>query len=334
MATALVTGGTGFVGSHIVRTLVEAGHTVRVLHRPSSRLDLLANLSVEHALGDLLDTAALEAAMRGCDWVFHTAAVADYWRAQRIKMYLVNVHGTRNVLDAAQRVGVRRVILTSSGAAVGLHPDGRPSDETMAFNYPPARFPYGHSKALSELEAQRAVARGQEVVILSPSVVLGPGDLNQISGSMIVEFARGLVPPFYPAGSVSVIDVRDVANAHLAAAERGRSGERYLLGAVDVSYRAFWKIIAETVGAKPPVIPLPAPLAAPLASLVRLLRDMGIPLPINADQVWLSARDVCFDARKARRELGEPQIGLEQSIRETYEWYIAHGIINAARRSG
>src|SRR5512137_1388348 len=117
MATALVTGGTGFVGSHIVRTLVEAGHTVRVLRRPTSRLDLLSDLPVEHAIGDLLDTAALEAAMRGCDWVFHTAAVADYWRAQRVKMYLVNVHGTRNILDAAQRAGVRRVILTSSGAA-------------------------------------------------------------------------------------------------------------------------------------------------------------------------------------------------------------------------
>jgi dihydroflavonol-4-reductase len=139
------------------------------------------------------------------------------------------------------------------------------------------------------------------------------------------------VPPFYPAGSVSVVDVRDVARAHMAAAEHGRSGERYLLGAVDVSYRTFWKIIAETVGARPPVIPLPAFLASPLANAVSLLRDIGVPLPINADQVWLSARDVCFDTRKARRELGEPQIGLEQTIRDTYAWYAAHGVINAAK---
>jgi dihydroflavonol-4-reductase len=327
MAKALVTGGTGFVGSHVVRTLIAAGHTVRVLRRPTSRLDLIADLPVEHALGDVLDSSGLDAAMRGCDWVFHVAAVADYWRAQRIRLYLINVQGTRCVLEAARRAGVSRVVFTSSGAAVGLRPDGLPSDESVPFNLPPGQFPYGHSKALAECEVLHAAARGQDVVILNPAVVLGPGDLNQISGSMIIEAARGVVPPLYPAGAVTIIDVRDVAQAHLAAAERGRTGERYLLGATDVTYRDLWRLIAEEVGGRAPAMPLPAALAPALAGAVGLLRMAGVSLPVDADQVRLSARRVCFDCRKAHHELGTPHFDLHTSIRDTHAWYAAQGMI-------
>ncbi len=154
----LVTGGTGFVGSHVVRALTNAGHDVRVLHRASSRLDALAGLEYESAVGDILDADSLRPACSGCDWVFHVAAVADYWRADRQRMFAANVEGTRAVLQAAREAGVRRVVFTSSAAAVGLRHDGQPADESLPFNLPPQRFPYGYSKAQAESIAQQAVA--------------------------------------------------------------------------------------------------------------------------------------------------------------------------------
>ncbi len=326
MVKALVTGGTGFLGSHIVRTLIEAGHTVRVLRRATSSLTLLEGLPVEHAIGDVMDSESLDAAMAGCAWVFHVAAVADYWRANRIKLYLVNVNGTVNVLKAAQRAGVRRVIFTSSSAAVGMRKDGRPADETIMFNLSPSQFPYGHSKHLAELEIQRAVAQGQDVVILNPAIIYGPGDLNQISGSMITEIAGGNMF-IYPDGGATVIDVRDVAAAHLAAAERGRSGERYLLGTVDMSHKALLKMIADVVGAPPPTVRVPAYVTPLLAAAVEAIRQTGISLPVDANQIRLSARNFYSDCHKAWRELGEPKIDLRQSLEDTYHWYVEQGII-------
>lgn len=330
MVNALVTGGTGFLGSHITRTLVEAGHTVRVLRRPTSRLDLLEGLPVEHALGDVVDPASLEQAMQGCEWVFHVAAVADYWRANRIKMYLVNVNGTANVLKTARRAGVRRVIFTSSGAAIGLRNGDGSVDETIPFNLPPRDFPYGHSKFLAEQEVQRAVAQGQDVVILNPSVVLGPGDLNMISGSSIVEFARGNVF-MYPAGGITVIDVRDVAAAHVSAAERGRTGERYLLGTLDISHRALFKLIADVVSVPAPTLAVPGAITPTVATVVSWARRFGFHLPIDDNQVRLSARNVFFDCHKAWRELGEPTIDLRQSLEDTYRWYVERGVITKTR---
>jgi dihydroflavonol-4-reductase len=324
---ALVTGGTGFLGSHIVRALVEAGHSTRVLRRETSPLDLVQDLPVEHAIGDVLDGSSLVQAMQGCDWVFHVAAVSDYWRANRIQLYLVNVNGTINVLNAARKAGVRRVIFTSSGAAVGLRDDGRPADESTPFNRSAQQFPYGHSKFLAEQEVQRAVAQGSDVVTVNPAVVIGPGDLNQISGSAVIELARGNIP-VYPAGGVTIIDVRDVAAAHLAAAEKGRTGERYLLGAADLSTKALQKLIANIVGVPAPTIAVP-PAVTPLVALAaENLRRLGITLPMDATQIRLSARNIYFDCHKAWRELGEPQIDIQQSLKDTYDWYVDHGVIN------
>ncbi len=333
MVKALVTGGTGFLGAHIVRMLIERGHTVRVLRRESSRTDLIADLPIEHALGDVTDVDSVRAASQGCAWVFHTAAVADYWRAQRTKLYQVNVDGTRNVLEAARAAGVGRVIFTSSAAAVGLRADGKPSDESVLFNLPPERFPYGHSKMLAEQAAAKAVEAGLSVVTLNPSVIFGPGDLNLISGSMIVEPARGLVPPFYPVGAVTAIDVRDVAAAHLAAAERGVSGERYILGAHDVTYRELFSLICQIVGARPPKLPLPKALATPLSALINALSRLGVRLPVDGNQIWLSARRMLFDASKARAAFGAPQISLRQSLEDTYQWYLEHGLVAKKRQA-
>ncbi|MHB8626156.1 MAG: NAD-dependent epimerase/dehydratase family protein [Aggregatilineales bacterium] len=326
MVTALVTGGTGFVGAHVARALIEYGHHARILRRTSSPLTALEGLDVEHAIGDVTDPHSLLSAMAGCEWVFHVAAVADYWRADKDRMYRVNVEGTRYVLDAAQKAGVKRVVLTSSGAAVGLRADGQPADESVAFNQNPARFPYGHSKFLAEQEAQQAAAHGQEVVIVNPAVVIGPGDIHQISGSLIIELARRGVPAL-PPGSITLIDVRDVAAAHIAAAQVGKSGERYLLGAESLTWPAMARLTGQVIGVKPPRLVIPRAAIPVLARLIGGLRAIGDKVPIDATQMRLSGRDVRFDCHKAWNAFGPPQIDMRRSIRDTYDWYKAHGVL-------
>jgi dihydroflavonol-4-reductase len=324
---ALVTGGTGFVGSHVARALVAAGHTPRVLHRPTSKLDALEGLNYESALGDILDETALQTACEGCDWVFHVAAVAEYWRADKASMFEANVEGTRRVLRAAKAAGVKRVVFTSSAAAVGQRADGRPADETTPFNLPPDKFPYGYSKVLAEEVVQEAVAAGQDVVIVNPVIVMGPGDLNMISGSYIVQVKR--LGPLVPvtSGGISVIDVRDVARMHLAAAQRGRTGERYLLMAANYSHRDWLGMIADVVGVPRPFIPTPDFVLPPTAALVNLARRVGLSTPIDANQVLLGGMNMFTDGSKAWAELAKPQIDMRQSLQDTYTWYREHGYL-------
>ncbi len=324
---ALVTGGTGFVGSHIVRALGEAGHTARVLHRPSSKLDALNELDYETALGDILDEPALEKACQDCDWVFHVAAVADYWRADHSKMFEANVEGTRRVLNAARNAGVKRVVFTSSAGAIGLRSDGQPANERILFNLSPDHFPYGYSKVLAERVVQEAVSAGQDIVIVNPVVVMGPGDLNMISGSYIVQIKKlgRLVP--VPPGGIAVIDVRDVAQMHLAAAEYGRSGERYILNTANYTQREWMGMIADVVGVKRPFITAPAFILPLAANIIDLLRRWGIQTPIDGDQTRLGARDIHFDGSKAWAELGEPQVDMLTSLQDTFSWYREHGYL-------
>lgn len=324
---ALVTGGTGFVGSHIVRALNEAGHSVRVLHRSSSKMDALLGTTYESAIGDILDEAALKAACQGCDWVFHVAAVADYWRADKSKMTEANVEGTRRVLNAAQAASVKRVVFTSSAAAVGLRADGQPSDENVAFNLSPHHFLYGYTKVCAEQVVADAVKSGQDVVVVNPVVVMGPGDLNMISGSYIVQIKQlgALVP--VPPGGIAVIDVRDVARMHLAAAERGRTGERYILNTANYSQREWMGMIADVVGVRRPFLPVPAFILPVAATAINLLRRFGINTPVDADQTRLGARSIHFDGSKAWSAFGAPHINMRQSIEDTYRWYTEHGYL-------
>lgn len=325
MVKTLVTGGTGFLGSHIARELVRRGDTVRILRRTTSRLDAVADLDVEHAVGDVLDPESLRAAMRGVEWVFHTAAVADYWRNDPEHIYRVNVDGTRNMLQAAEQTGVERVIFTSSAASIGYRTDLRPMDETARFNWDPHLTPYGHSKFLAEAEVYRAIRRGLDCVILNPTVILGPDDLNQISSSVVVEMARGNVPPTAPPGGVTIIDVRDVAAAHVAAAERGRTGEQYILGAVDLTHKAWMRLTARAVGRSIQVVTLPAVVVRIMALAADALRRLGVPLPVEGNQLRLSTRMMFYNSAKSWRELGEPRIPVQQSIQDSFTWYRSRG---------
>ncbi len=326
MVRALITGGTGFIGSHIARELIANGHTPRILRREKSPLKALEGLTVEHAIGDVTDPDSLEKAMQGCDWVFHVAAVADYWRADKSKMYFVNVDGTRNVFTAAEKAGVKRVVFTSSGAAIGIKADKTPSDETVRFNLDPARFPYGHTKFLAEAEVARAVKRGLDVVTVNPSIVMGPGDINQISGSTLIELRKGSIPAT-PAGGATFIDVRDAAAAHIAAAERGRTGERYILGAYDLTWRDLMPIAAQVVGVRPPMFVLPGFFAEPLGRLIDFLRMLNAPIPLDGNQMRLSAKNIFYDCRKSWKELGEPKIALRDMLTDTFTWYRDNGYV-------
>jgi dihydroflavonol-4-reductase len=328
LPSVCITGGTGFLGSYLVRLLSEKGHYVRVLHRPNSKLTALEGLSYESALGDVTDEASMRKAFEGCDWVFHAAAVADYWRADKSYMFEVNVEGTRKVLAAAKAAHVQRIIFTSSAAAIGLPKDkNHPSDETVPFNLPPEKFPYGYSKFQAEALIHEAVTQGQDIVTLNPSGITGAGDLNLISGTFVEQVAKlqWLVPS--SKGGIGISDVRDVAASHLAAAEKGRIGEHYILNTANYSYSELFGLIASVIGVAPPLIEAPSFVLPFAANTIELLRRLKIPTPIDANQARLGGKYVYFDASKAHRELHQPQIDMHQSIKETYDWYCEHGYI-------
>lgn len=324
----LVTGATGFVGAHLVRALVQAGHAVRVLYRSGSKLRQLADLDLEAVQGTLADSAALERACAGCDVLFHVAAKADYWKDDdRAALWQINVEGTRNILAAARAAGVKRVVFTSSASAIGIRPGTELADENDAFNLPPERFYYAYTKWKAEEAVAEFVADGMDIVTLNPAVIIGPGDLNAISGSFIIETARyqWLVP--MSSGGLSVIDVRDVARAHLNAIDRGRSGQRYILTAANLSYRQWFRLIAAACDARPPLFSTPDWLLEPIARGIDALRRLGLQTPMDADQTRLGSAHVYLDAGKAQRELGAPEIDIETSLRDTFEWYRQHGYI-------
>lgn len=323
---ALVTGATGFVGAHIIGALGVEGIEARALHRSTSRMDALAGLAYESALGDVTDLESLRTACEGCDWVFHVAAVADYWRADQRRMVEVNVEGTRRVLQAARETGAQRVIFTSSAAAVGFR-GSPPADETVAFNLPPERFPYGYSKVQAEAVALEAVDAGQEVVIVNPVVVLGPGDLNVISGDFVLKVKRLQWTIPVPPGGIAVVDVRDVARMQIAAARQGRVGERYILGTANYTMADWFRLIAEVVDAAAPVLPVPGWALAPLANLFDAARSAGLQLPVDGNQLRLGTQNIFFDYTKAHGELCPPSIDMRQSIADTYAWYAENGYI-------
>lgn len=322
----LVTGATGFVGSQVAAALVRQGHRVRVLRRKTSTTVALDGLDVEHVYGDLLEPEAVKTAVEGCDRVFHVAALSSYWRAKAADVYRVNVEGTRVVLDACLKAGTSRVVHTSSCAAIGIRRDGRPSDETQPFDPREERFAYGHSKYLAEQEVLKAARLGLQVVMVNPAAVMGPGDHNLISGSMIVEMAKRPMPGC-PPGGVCMADVDAVVEGHLAAAERGRAGERYILGGENLTYRQITAIIGQVVGRRAPRWTVPPWALPPAATALDLLnRFVSRPI-ISGDQLRLSAHNAFFDSGKAMAELGYRILPFRGAVERAYRWYQEHGYL-------
>jgi dihydroflavonol-4-reductase len=323
----LVTGGTGFVGSQLVAALVRRGDSVRVLRRASSKLVTLDGLPVEHAIGDILDLEAVEHAVEGCDWVFHVAGLSSYWRAKREEIYRVNVEGTRIVMDACLRAGVQRVVYTSSVAAVGIPPDGTIGTEDMAFDHLSTSFAYADSKHKAEQEVRQVTDRGLAAVIVNPAIVIGAGDQYLVAGQIGIEVARGrlfAVPP----GGFCVVDVDAVVQGHIAAAERGGVGERYILGGENLSYREIVATIAAMTGRPAPRRTLPRQALPVLGAIVDAAnRISSRPQPVSGDQLRLSAWDFFFDSGKAVRELGYPLLPFRGAAENALRWYREHGYL-------
>lgn len=329
MTLVLVTGATGCVGANIVEALLKRGYTVRALRRATSSLRALTGLEPELVTGDVMDLPALRAAMDGCAGVFHAAAISQYWRNDPATIYSVNVEGTRNVVQAACETGVRRIVFTSSVGALGQPAHrGALLDETAAFNLPPARFPYGHSKALAEAEVQRALAGGSlEAVIVNPSTVIGQRDVGFVGGEFLRAARQGKAVAA-PPGGVGIISASAVGKGHALAYERGRSGERYILSGENVLYRRLMRTVAEVVGVRPPAFVIPAPALALAAGVVDVLRRLRrTPLLVEGNQMRLSTRRLFYDTSKAERELGLPPVSARRAVEEAWAWYQAEGLL-------
>lgn len=325
----LVTGATGFLGSHVCRALVARGDRVRALHRPTSNLKALEGLRLELVTGDLLQPESLDHAMRGVDTVFHVAAESAYWR-NPAEVLQAAVAGTRYVLEAALQSDVRKVILTSTVAALGVPRGGEFLTEAHAFNLPPDAFPYGYAKYQAELTARRLAEGRLHLVIVNPSLVLGPGDLNRISGSFILETARGW-SFVYNDGGANVVHIDDVTEGHLAAAERGLSGERYILGGENLSHKEILTGVSRIVGKRPPWLRVPNALLSPLATVVNIAGRV-IPLPLDGAQLKMSRHRLWVDTSKARRDLSLPAPKpFRLAAQEAYDWYRQHGYLPKRR---
>lgn len=319
----LVTGSTGFVGSNLCRELLARGHAVRAFHRSSSKLRLLDGLDVEHAVGDLTQPETLEAAVQGIEAVFHAAA----WMGgseQGGKQYAVTVEGTRNLLQAARSAGVRRVVHTSSVAALGVPTDSTETpaliDERHTWNYRPDFYPYGYAKYLAEQEVQKAVAQGQDVVIVNPTLVFGPGDIYRQSESIIVQVAEHRVSVAI-AGGINCVHIDDVIRGHLAALECGRTGERYILGGENLTHMQLLRMIAEVTGVGAPNLVLPTRLVRSLAPPVQLLQAF-IHLPIASNLLRLAGYYFFYDGSKTEQELGlREHIPVREAISAAWAWF-------------
>jgi dihydroflavonol-4-reductase len=305
-----VTGATGFIGAHVTKLAAEADGPPRVTYRDEPRLDRLGDLEVEPIKADVLDRAALRRAFRGCEIVFHAAGLVASRPAERV--WQVNALGPRIAVEAAAAEGVRRVVVTSSVAGIGPAPADRPGTEEDTYAGWGLGLTYPDAKHEGEAEALAAGARlGVEVIVTNPSYVFGaPVDRSQAgetSTRMIGNYLAGRLPAVVDA-QTNVVDVRDVAKGHLLAAERGRPGERYVLGGHDVGWVELLERVGELSGVHHPLMVLP-PGAA------------GLPWLVGGEGISLMAQNWRYSSAKARRELGYRARSLDRTLRGTIDWY-------------
>ncbi len=331
----LVTGGTGCVGSHVVRALVRRGDRVRVLCLPDEGAAALSHLSdvagdVEVVRGDVRDEDAVRRAVDGCDAVFHLAAVAGLNSFLRRRMHEVNVVGTRHVAAAAARVGAR-LVHTSSASAVGLPPDGVPVDETFDFASTPVRHPYPLTKRIAERVVLDHVRAGADAVVLNPGAVLAPGgDWRNTWSGLVVLVARGRLP-VAPPGGFAFVGREQVVAAHLAALDHGVAGERYLVVGRNTTYAELVRRVAAEVGARPPRGTAPAGLLRAIAAggdlVGGLVRDPRRAPALSSRTLPFFVRELYYDGTKAERSLGVEARPLDATITELTAWCRSTGLV-------
>ncbi len=324
----LVTGATGFVGSAVARALLARGHPVRVLARPNSDRRNLAGLAVEIAEGVMEDPRSLARAVAGCRYVYHVAADYRIWVPDPAPMFRANVDGTRDLLTAALEAGAERVVYTSSVATLGLVPGGSADEETPS-SIDDMIGPYKRSKFAAE-EVVRALVRerGLPVVIVNPSTPVGPGDIKPTpTGRLILEAARGQMPAFVDTG-LNIVHVDDVAEGHLSAADKGRIGERYILGGENMTLAEILAGVAQAVGRRPPWLRVPHNVLFPVAIGAELVaRVTGRDPFVTLDGVRMSRKKMYFSSEKASHQLGYAPRPAREAIANAVSWFEANGYL-------
>jgi dihydroflavonol-4-reductase len=315
MPTTLVTGATGFVGSHVARALVARGDDVRVTVRATSNLDALAGLDVRTTIADLTDRRAVRRALKDVSRVFHVAGSTNL-RASEEALFEANVVATRVVLEECLRADVERVVHTSSTAAIGPAPQGGTADERTLWRGG-LGIPYADAKHEAEVEALRIAARGLPVVLVCPAYVLGRGDLGRSSTELVRRFMLRRIPA-YVDGAINVVDVEDVAAGMLLADAAGVAGERYILGNRNYTWDRLFADLARLSGIEPPAVRLSKTAALALAET--LVRAPG-PTPITPVEVRSAAQWWTYRSAKARRELGWTTRPHEETVEATVAWY-------------
>lgn len=327
MRRSFVTGATGFVGAHVARKLVARGDQVIALVRPSSNLALLDGLPIETVTGDLRDPDSLIAPTQGVDELYHVAADYRLWARDPRDIYRSNVEGTRNVLEAAAKQHVPKVVYTSTVGCLGIPKDGSSGDETTPVSRDDLVGHYKKSKYDAEQIALEYAGNGLGVVIVNPSTPVGPGDIKPTpTGKMIVDFLRGKMPGYVDTG-LNLVAVEDVAEGHLLAAERGRVGEKYILGNQNLTLREILAMLADITGRKPPTVRIPhwvALAASAVDTAVSRVRGVEPGVPLEA--VLMSRKRMFFSADKAVRELGLPQSPVKDALAGAVEWFRRNGV--------
>ena len=318
MGRTLVTGATGFIGSHVARLLVQRGDEVVVTVRPESSLEQLEGVEVRMVRADILDRRAVRRAMRGVERVFHVAGTTDL-RADRARVVSIAVEGTRIVLEEALRAEVERVVYTSSGAAIGPAGPGRSSDESTPYSGARHSIPYLDAMHEAETVALAMVSRGLPLVVVNPTLVLGAGDPGRSSTVLVRRFLHRQIPA-YVEGTLNVVAVQDVARGHLLAEERGGIGERYIFGNRNFTMTRLLADLGRLSGVQPPALKLPSPVAAAMALAAQRLGQTAVPTPV---EVRAASLNWSFSSRKAKRELGWRTSPHEDCLEETIAWYRA-----------
>lgn len=326
MKNVLITGGTGFIGSNLAHALLRDGCSVRILRRPHSDLRAIDNANVEHCIGDILDPVSLKRAMQGCDTVFHTAAFISYRKKDRDEMYNVNITGTRNIVHAGLALGVKKLVHTSSIAAIGYSPNGKPADEFNAFNWERFDIGYRISKHLAEKEIERGITLGLPAVMVNPAVVIGPGDIHIHGGQLIRDVYKKRVF-FSIAGGMNIAFIDDVVRGHIEAARRGRIGERYILCGENLTHKENLSRIAEIVVGWKPLFQLPSKFVQWLSAAVETTSDLLRIKPWITKELFAGIGiNNYYTSEKAQRELGYSITPFKEAVEQTFLWYKNTGL--------
>lgn len=322
-----VTGASGLVGSNLCHRLGELGYEVVGLVREKSNLLGLNGFRGKTVQGDILDEAVLVKSMEGADYVFHTAGLVSFDNRLREQLLKVNVEGVRIVVDAALKNGVKRLVHTSSVAAIGIPTEGDTADETVKYNRFEHKVAYGDSKHYGEVEIKKGIDHGLDAVIVNPGSIIGQRDVYFHSGILLKVLKGMKIVPYVP-GGMCVVGVDDVVDGQIAALKSGRAGERYVLGSENITFKELFARICKVVGAPAPSVHVPLWMARGTASFLEVLSGItGKPPVLTKAHVVSATLPHYFSSGKAERELGYKPRPVAEAIKKSYEWYVENGLM-------